>query len=330
MERDVSPAERRSPWHPRDVTPPSAAEKPGIVPDLAQRTFGLWFPSFRWLARRVPTAWVAWLAKTTVERFMWRRVSVREAILDNYAALLGLARDAPAVEAAGREMISRHSRLWIDLLRYSGRSDVDTASLLAAHVGDERLVAASHEGKGSILLTAHVGNFELGGLFLARLGLEVAAVYVPDPSPVVERHREEARRMLGVRGLPIDTSPFAFLPVRKALEENRCVAIQGDRDVSGTGRRMPFFGRTASFPVGPFRLAQMSGAPIFPVFVLQEDDGRYRTVVEEPIRIPNLRGDDGDAAVAAALACFVASLERTIRAYPSQWYLFTRFWEDAT
>lgn len=310
------------------MTPTATGKKPTIVSSLGSRTFALWFPSFRWLARTVPTVWVARLARATVERVMWGRASVRAAILDNYAVLLDLPADARAVEAAGREMVSRHSRLWIDLLRYSGRGDVDAASLLATRVGDERLVAASREGKGAILLTAHVGNFELGGLFLAELGLAVAAVYVPDPSPVVERHREEARRMLGVRGLPIDTSPFAFLPVRKALEENLCVAIQGDRDVSGTGRRMPFFGKTASFPVGPFRLAQMSGAPIFPVFVLQEDDGRYRTVVEEPIRIPNVRGDDGDAAVTAALARFVASLERTIRAYPTQWYLFTRFWED--
>jgi KDO2-lipid IV(A) lauroyltransferase len=207
---------------------------------------------------------------------------------------------------------------------------VDPRSLLASRSGDERLVAASREGRGAILLTAHVGNFELGGLFLAQLGLKVAAVYVPDPSPVIEKHREDARRMLGVRGLPIDTSPFAFLPVRKALEENTFVAIQGDRDVSGTGRRMPFFGKSASFPVGPFRLAQVSGAPIFPVFVLQEDDGRYRTIVEEAIRVPNARGVEGETAVVAALAFFVASMERTIRAYPSQWYLFTRFWEAAT
>ena len=291
-------------------------------------TFGLWFPFFRWMARTLPPVWVARLAEATAERAIWERDSVRDAILDNTAAVLGLPRNARAVEAAGREMVSRHSRLWIDLLRYSSRKDVNPAALLAARFGDERLVVASREGKGAILLTAHVGNFELGGLFLAQLGLKVAAVYVPDPSPVIERHREDARRMLGVRGLPIDTSPFAFLPVRKALEENTCVAIQGDRDVSGTGLNMPFFGKTASFPVGPFRLAQVSGAPIFPVFVLQEDDGRYRTIVEEAIRVPNARGEEGEAAVTAALARFVASMERTIRAYPAQWYVFTCFWDD--
>jgi lauroyl/myristoyl acyltransferase len=310
------------------VTQPSSGEKPEIVSNFVNVTFGLWFPFFRWMARTLPPVWVARLAEATAERAIWERDSVRDAILDNYAAVLGLPRNARAVEAAGREMVSRHSRLWIDLLRYSSRKDVNPAALLAARFGDERLVLASREGKGAILLTAHVGNFELGGLFLAQLGLKVAAVYVPDPSPVIERHREDARRMLGVRGLPIDTSPFAFLPVRKALEENTCVAIQGDRDVSGTGLNMPFFGKTASFPIGPFRLAQVSGAPIFPVFVLQEDDGRYRTIVEEAIRVPNARGEEGEAAVTAALARFVASMERTIRAYPAQWYVFTRFWDD--
>jgi len=305
-----------------------SGEKPTIVSNFVNVTFGLWFPFFRWMARALPPVFVARLAEATAERAIWERETVREAILDNVAAVLDLPRNARAVERTGREMVSRHSRLWIDLLRYSGRRDVDPLSLLAARSGDERLVAASREGKGAILLTAHVGNFELGGLFLAQLGLKVAVVYVPDPSPVIERHREDARRMLGVRGLPIDTSPFAFLPVLKALEENLCVAIQGDRDVSGTGRRMPFFGKSASFPVGPFRLAQASGAPIFPVFVLQEDDGRYRTVVEEAIRVPNARGQEGHAAVVAALTLFVASMERTIRAYPSQWYLFTRFWEE--
>jgi KDO2-lipid IV(A) lauroyltransferase len=135
--------------------------------------------------------------------------------------------------------------------------------------------------------------------------------------------------MLGVTGIPVDRSPFGFLPVLRALEGNMCVAIQGDRDVSGTGRTMPFFGKTASFPIGPFRIAQSSGAPVFPVFVLQEEDGRYRTIVEEAIRVPPARGAAADEAVVAGLAKFVARMEATIRAYPTQWYRFERFWESA-
>jgi KDO2-lipid IV(A) lauroyltransferase len=299
------------------------------VSDFVNATFGLWFPFFRWMARTLPATGVARLAEATAERAIWERDSVREAILDNYAAVLALPRNSREVERAGREMVSRHSRLWIDLLRYSGR-DVDPERLVSARIGDAPLLAAHREGKGAILLTAHVGNFEIGGMFLAKLGIEVAAVYVPDPSPVIEKHRSDARKLLGVTGIPVDRSPFGFLPVLRALERNAFVAIQGDRDVSGTGRPMPFFGKTASFPIGPFRIAQASGAPVFPVFVLQDEDGRYRTVVEEPIRVPHARGAAGDEAVLAGLSTFVARMEETIRTHPTQWYRFARFWENET
>jgi len=307
----------------------AAAPPPTIVSNFVHTTFGLWFPFFRWMARTLPTVGVARLAEATAERAIWERDSVREAILDNYAAVLGLPRNSRDVERAGREMVSRHSRLWIDLLRYSGRADIDPSKLVSERIGDAPLLAAHGEGKGAILLTAHVGNFEIGGMFLAKLGIKVAVVYVPDPSPVIEKHRNDARRLLGVEGIPIDRSPFGFLPVLRALENNAYVAIQGDRDVSGTGVKMPFFGKTASFPVGPFRISQASGAPIFPVFVLQEEDGRYRTVVEPPIRVAQARGEAAHAAVLDGLAAFVARMEATIRSYPTQWYRFARFWESA-
>ncbi len=305
--------------------------QPSIVAQLTHRTFGLWFSFFRWMARTLPPEWVARLAAATAERAIWERESVHDAIADNFAAVLGLSPKDRRVEEAGREMVSRHSRLWIDLLRYSGRGDVDARALLARRSGDERLLDARDAGRGAILLTAHVGNFELGGLFLRELGLSCAAAYVPDPSPVIEKHREDARRALGVTGIPVTSSPFAFVPLLRALREGRFVAMQGDRDVSGTGRAFPFFGRSASFPVGPFRLAALSGAPLLPVFVLQEADGRYRTHVDDPIRLTlaaGSRSEPEEGELEAALARWVELLARVIRENPTQWYLFTRFWEE--
>jgi lauroyl/myristoyl acyltransferase len=298
---------------------------PAIVGDVAGATFPLWFPFFRFLTRHLSPVVLARLGAATVERIIWARESVREAVLDNYACVLGLPRESRRVEETAKEMLSTHSRLWIDLLRYSGQGGLDSLGLIAKRRGDGMLVEAQKEGKGAILLTAHVGNFELGGLFLKGMGIEVSAVYAPDPSPVVEEHRATARRLIGVEGIPVTRSPFAFVPILRALRENRFVAMQGDRDVSGTGVRLPFFGRTAAFPVGPFRLAAISGAPIFPVFILQEADGRYETRVESPYRIP--KGSGEAAAIEGAMGTFVALLERTIRERPSQWILFTRFWE---
>ncbi|HEV8268871.1 MAG TPA: hypothetical protein VGR00_11570, partial [Thermoanaerobaculia bacterium] len=203
------------------------SEKPAIVSRLGNISFGLWFPAFRWLAGHVPPEWLARLAVPTVERAIWSRQHVREAIIENYRLVLGPGADERALEEAAREMISRHSRLWIDLLRYSDRPDLDPQEILAGRSGDGGLLEAHAEGKGLILLTAHVGNFELGGLFLRKLGLTVHAVYAPDPSQVVEEHRESARLSLGVNGIPVTNTPFGFLPILRALRENACVAMQG-------------------------------------------------------------------------------------------------------
>ena len=298
---------------------------PAIVSDTVNATFGIWFPFFRWMTRNLPPVWVARLAAASAERAIWAREHVREAILDNYATMTGLSPRSRKVEAMAREMISRHSRLWIDLLRYSGTGGRDASSIVVSKRGDDGLVAAHAAGKGAIILTAHVGNFELGGLFLKQLGLDVSAVYAVDPSPVIEAHRAKARKLIGVEGIPVTSSPFAFVPILRALKDNRIVAIQGDRDLSGTGRRLPFLGRSKSFPVGPFRLAALAGAPLFPGFVLQEEDGKYSTRVLDPIRIE--QGPGEEERIDRAMRAFVATMEATIRERPTQWMIFTRFWE---
>lgn len=309
-------------WHPSAV-----AKQPPIVSRLQNASFGLWFPLFRRVAQKVPPEWLARLSEATVERAIWARESVREAILDNLSCVLGLPPDHPRVEEAALQMLGRHSRLWIDLLSYSGRSVANPKALVSSQIGTEHLRRVKAEGRGAIILTAHVGNFEVGGMFLREMGLDVHVVYAPDPSPVVESHRERARQALGVKGIPVTSSPFVFVPMLRVLSENGVLAIQGDRDYSGTGQRLPFFGRTASFPTGPFLLAATAGAPILPTFVLHDGDGLYRTVVNPPIHVAHTRGAEGrNAEVQRALRSFVATLEHTIRENPSQWYLFQRFW----
>ncbi len=301
-----------------------------IVSRLTHATFGLWFPFFRWTARHVPTEWLARLAGATVDRAILSREPVRDAILGNVEAVTGHpAGSQKALEIAER-MVGNHSRLWIDLFRYAGASPEVATSLIAATSGTHRLHEAREGGKGAILLTAHVGNYEIGAIFLKALGFDISVVYAPDPSPVIEKHRSDSREEFGVGSIPVTTSPLSFVSVLRALERGEFVAIQGDLDYSGTGRTLPFFGHPTSFPTGPFRIAASSGSPLLPVFVLREADGGYRTVVEEPIHVAETARRSGrDAAIADAMRRFVALMERTIRAHPDQWYRFAPFWERA-
>jgi KDO2-lipid IV(A) lauroyltransferase len=123
------------------------------------------------------------------------------------------------------------------------------------------------------------------------------------------------------------TSELSAVKILRSLEEGYFVAIQGDRDYAGTGRTLPFLGRSVSVPVGPFRIAAAAGVPLLPVFVLREDGGTYRTVVEAPIRVEASSRGQREEAEKAAMQEFLSILERTVREHGEQWYMFSRFWE---
>ena len=161
---------------------------------------------------------------------------------------------------------------------------------------------------------------------LAEVRQPIHVVLVPDIFPGVERVRRRLHARAGVTEIPIDNSFGPTLAVLRALEQNAIVAMQGDRDFNNTGIAVPFFGRQAYFPRGPFRVAMATGAAVLPAFILRTADGRYRAVIEEPLAI--VREGDRDAALCANLARYVEILERYIRKYPEQWYCFYPFWDD--
>jgi lauroyl/myristoyl acyltransferase len=129
-----------------------------------------------------------------------------------------------------------------------------------------------------------------------------------------------------VTEIPIDRSFAPTLAVMRALEENGIVAMQGDRDFNNTGIGVPFFGREAYFPRGPFRVAMATGAAVLPAFIIQVPDGRYRAVIERPLEVEC--SGDRDSALSANVRRYVAVLERYVTDYPSQWYCFYPFWDD--
>ena len=96
------------------------------------------------------------------------------------------------------------------------------------------------------------------------------------------------------------------LAVLRALEGNAIVAMQGDRDFNNTGVAVPFFGREAYFPRGPFRVAMAMNAVVLPAFILRTPDGRYRAVIEEPLEM--VRKGDRDAALRENMSRYVAIL----------------------
>ena len=203
-----------------------------------------------------------------------------------------------------------------DLITANRRAGV--GALVAAIDGTAELQKATRDGRGLVVLTAHLGNWELAGRMLARDGARPTHVVVAaEADPAVERFLRG-----GVAPVRFVTcaAPTASLALLAALRRGEIVALQGDRALGTRGDVLqPFFGAPAPFPLGPFVLARAAGAPVVPAFCLLDADRRYRIVVGAPSSV-EAGGEE------AALRRWVATLQAMVKRHPAQWFNFYDVW----
>lgn len=295
---------------------------------LYQGVFGTLFPLFEFAARTYTRRERGLeICDQVMEAFVALRPKYLEAVQGNMAQVTGLRIDHPEVARLARQMVKQHTYAWLDFVWFGQRPPEAALANVASLVGSEHLDAALQQGRGAILLTAHAGNYELGGLLLRSKRIAVHAVYKPDRFQAVEDLRARMRASAGVVGIPVSEGGFSTLPLVKVLREGKVVGMQGDRDFSLNGLPIPFCGREAYFPRGPWELAAMTGAPILPTFFFLDADHRFHAHFGAPIHISGVRGERM-AAIEAGIRAYVADLEALVKRDPSQWYCFYPFWDD--
>ena len=110
----------------------------------------------------------------------------------------------------------------------------------------------------------------------------------------------------------------------KALKENGLVAILGDRDFTDSGERIEFFGKETLLPRGPASFSLRTGAPILPAFVVRTKANNCRLIIEDPIKYKATGTWQTD--IKGLMRAYVRVIERYIRRYPDQWYVFRKVW----
>ncbi len=207
--------------------------------------------------------------------------------------------------------------------------DAVTLPRLAARgfdrVEDDGAVAALRalqgEGRGVLVLTGHLGCWELLGAYLAaRLG-SLAVVTGSIHNPPVDRWVNRRRRRLGMVPLPREGD---LRPLLRTLRRGGAAAVLLDQRTRVDSLDVPFFGRAAPTATGFARLALRTGAPVLPVAIGRRGAGH---VVRH---LPPLRpaGGADPAAVYSFLRECNAALERLIRDNPVEWVWFHARWRD--
>lgn len=196
--------------------------------------------------------------------------------------------------------------------------------------GEEQIVRAIAEGRGVILLAAHVGSWEIGGHLLARHGRPVNLVVLEREAEGIRQLHAEALRAKRFQVLTATDDPLRVVPIVAALRRGELVALHGDRVFGGASATIPFLGAPAAFPVGAYLLAAATGAPIVHAFAVRERLGHYRFLSFPLQHVPRRRGPEQAALLEACARDYAAHLTEVLKRHPFQWYNFYPFWaEDA-
>lgn len=298
---------------------------------IYQRLFAIWVPMFGWGVKNLSLgALYAW-GSLSLRIWLACKPKYARVLRANFAQILGVSPNAPDARALARRMTVNLARYWIDFFYWSERGGEAARAQIRQVENLPALERCLKDPRGFIALTAHLGNWEMGGMLLGDRNRQLAVVYVPDRFELLERYRSTYRRAAGVIEVPITSDPLSVLAALRVLRDGGVVAVQGDRDFNDSGLPVTFFGRTAWFPRGPAMLSLLSRAPILPVFILREPDGDvagsggFRIVVYEAIEPA---GDARDpAAVTALTRRIVAVIEEMVRRFPEQWYCFYPVWD---
>ena len=243
----------------------------------------------------------------------------RRGLRRNLVAVTGSDRVERLVFAA----FYKFSRNWCDIMLMMGLRGSRLLALIGRETTEKPLDDALEAGRGAILISAHLGNWELGGLGLAEKGYRMNILTFREPDEEVNLMREQLRRERGINFIYVDreeASPFAIVEAVRVLNRNEVLAILGDREGSSHTMNLEFFGRPVPIPLGPAHLALASGAPVIPVFVPFEG-GRYASIMEQPIFFRGSYGER-DRIIREGTEQILRVFERYIRTYPDQWYNF--------
>ena len=258
----------------------------------------------------------AWLGR------LGYRLGIRARVVETQIRFAFPDLDARAVTALARESYENLGRTSLEAALMEQRTPADLLALFDRVDGWEHIDDALRGGQGALLVTGHLGNWELGGSYIAARGVRVDAIARHMSNRLFERYLTRVREHFGVR-VVFDERAVRQTP--RSVRENRIVGFLADQGVAGLASTyVPFFARLAKTPRGPAVFALKMKVPVIFVVAVREPSGQYRLVVES---IDVVDTGDREADTVALVAHYTARLEHWVRQYPGQYFWQHRRWK---
>jgi predicted LPLAT superfamily acyltransferase len=191
--------------------------------------------------------------------------------------------------------------------------------------GEQHLRDMVREGRGGMLISAHVGNWEAAGHLLKRLNTRINVVMYDGENQQIKDFLQQVTGGRNLHVILIKQDMSHVFAIGEALQNNELVCLHADRFLEGNKTTtQTFLGEPAHFPTGPFVLAAGFRVPVSFVFAFKESLRHYHFYGSEPLeRIPDERKDEY---MDRLVSTFVTNLEQKVKLYPEQWFNYFNFW----
>jgi lauroyl/myristoyl acyltransferase len=275
-----------------------------------------------WLVCRVPESWGRRVFAKAGE-IAWRRQGPGVQVLEaNLRRVIGPEPSGKELRALSRAAMDSYARYWFEVFRLPVMSTERIVGDMRCVDGEERLLGTLASGRGAVLPLPHMGNWDHAGAWIIACG-------APGFTTVAERLKPEslARRFfafregLGFEVLPATGGVQRFGILAQRLRAGGLVCLPADRDITGSGIEVDFFGAKARMMGGAAALALQTGAALMPV-TLWYDGPLWYTHIHEEVPVPE-NGTRREK-VAAMTQEVARVFEAGIAAHPQDWHMLQR------
>ncbi|MBG9376673.1 lipid A biosynthesis acyltransferase [Panacibacter sp. DH6] len=191
--------------------------------------------------------------------------------------------------------------------------------------GEDILRQVTAQQKGGMLLSAHIGNWEIAGFLLRRLNTKINIVIFDGEHERIKQYLGSVTQQSAAKFIILRNDLSHIYEIAAALKNNELVCMHADRFLEGNKTlTVDFLGRPAKFPLGPFLLAAQFKVPVSFVFAMKESALHYHFFAS-PVK--NLTATTKEAAMQQMLHAFSTEMEQKVKTYPQQWFNYYDFWQ---
>lgn len=269
----------------------------------------------------LPLRFCYWLGSRIADLHYLSSKKDRDLILGNLKKTVVC--DNKKLEAMGREVFRNFAKYLIEFLRFRKMG----AAYLKKYVsieGLDNLKEALKRRKGVIAFSAHLGNWEWGAAIIAQLGLPISVIALAHKDKDVNNFFIKQRAFKGVKNIPLGGS------VKKALDllsKNEIIGFLPDRDFSNNPIQVDFLGKPALMPIGIGVISVRSGCSLVPTFIIREKGNKCKLILDKPLDYTLTGSKASD--IKNIVEKVTKSIEKYVKLYPEQWFMFGDPWEKA-